>query len=186
MTGTGALFQEDARQAFTRITGQRFDSMMDRLVKKKLIEPKRFPFTKDEFREDLLASMGGLVDGCVRCPYCGDYVSVAEIAADHAVPIDRGGSLGLANIEYIDHPCNNRKGKMLPEEYRALLCFLEEKLPMARIDILKRLEMSVKLAASIRSNAAVVSKLKDSGDWQRAQAARRLEKKAKEQGLPAF
>ena len=186
MTGTGALFQEDARQAFTRITGQRFDSMMDRLLKKKLIEAKRYPFTKDEFRDDLLVTMGGHHDGFVRCRYCQDIVNLAEIAADHAIPIDRGGSLGLANIEYICHPCNNRKGKMLPEEYTALVRFLEEKLPMARIDVLKRLEMSVKLAASIRSNAAVVSKLKESGDWQRAQAARRLEKKAKEQGLPAF
>lgn len=184
--GTGALFSEDARQAFTRISGQRYDSMMDRLAKKKLIEPKRFPFTKDEFRDDLLASMGGHCDGCVRCRYCGNYVNLAEIAADHAVPIDRGGSLGLANIEYICHPCNNRKGKMLPEEYTALVRFLEEKLPLARIDVLKRLEMSVKLAASIRSNAAVVNRLKDSGDWQRAQAARRLEKKAKEQGLGTF
>ena len=74
MTGTGALFQEDAKQAFTRITGQRFTSMMERLLKKKLIEAKRYPFTKDEFRDDLLVTMGGHHDGFVRCRYCQDIV----------------------------------------------------------------------------------------------------------------
>lgn len=184
--GTGALFQEDAKQAFVRISGSRFDSMMERLTKKKLIPAKVFPFEKNEFRVALLTALGGHYDGCVECPYCGAYVALAEIAADHAVPIDRGGSIGLDNIEFIDHPCNNRKGKMLPAEYRALLKFLEETLPLARIDVLKRLEMSVKLAASIRSNAGVVNMLKDSGDWQRAQATRRQIKRAKDAGLKPF
>lgn len=184
--GAGALFQEDVKREFIRITGQRYDSMMVRLEKKKLIQPKDYPFSKEDFREDLLAAMGNRYDGFITCRYCKSFFALDEIAADHAIPIDRGGFLGLGNLEYICPPDNNRKGKMLPEEYSDLLRFLEEKLPLARIDVLKRLEMSVKLAASIRSNAVVVNKLKENGQWQQAQAARRQETRAKENGLGKF
>jgi hypothetical protein len=74
---------------------------------------------------------------------------------------------------------------MDPQDFIKLLAFLET-IPMSRIDVLKRLEQSVSLAAGARSNMATIGKLKESGEWQKVQAAQRAKKKAKESGLGAF
>lgn len=74
---------------------------------------------------------------------------------------------------------------MSPGEYLSLLAFLET-IPLARIDVLKRLEQSVALAAGARGNAAVIHTLKQTGQWQAVQASRREKMKAKKDGLPKF
>ena len=70
---------------------------------------------------------------------------------------------------------------MTPAEFLALLAFLET-IPLARIDVLKRLEQSVSLAAGARANAGVISDLKRFGTWQQAQAVRRAAKKEGQHG----
>ena len=176
--GSGALFQSDARSDFIRITGQRFDSMKKRLQGKGIEE---IGFTKQQFRDHILERMGGKPDGFIRCRFCLSFFGIKDIAADHEIPLIRGGSQGLDNIGYPCTPCNQRKGAMTPTEYLALLQFLET-IPFARIDILKRLEISVQLAAGQRSTAAVVGKLKQTGQWKAAQKDILAARKAKEAG----
>lgn len=184
--GTGALFSGDAHKRFMELTGSRYDAMMRRLEKKKLILPNQPPFTKDQYRAHLLAALNGKEDGYVQCRYCRGFFSINDIAADHARPLDRQGSIGLDNIEFPCKPCNARKGKMTPDDYLLLLELLEKYLPEARLEILNRLEIAVQLVIGHRSNAPVINDLKETGQWQRAQRIRRQAKRDKEQGLGKF
>lgn len=181
--GTGILFQDIAKAVFVRITGQRYDAMLRRVERKGF---PGLPFTKDEFRECVLVAIGGTYDGFRRCQYCTGFFTVEDIAIDHAVPLGRGGGVGLDNLAFPCQRCNGRKGNMTPTEYMKLLEFLNDHLPLAKTDVLKRLEMSVKLAAGARSNAATIEELKESGEWQRVKKTQRQAKRAKESGLGAF
>ncbi len=170
--GTGELFQQSARTVFLNTSRQCFDNMQARFKKKGLPE---LPFTKEAFRDHFLKALGGNVDGFSRCRYCLAFFGVKEIGVDHAIPLSRGGPLGLENLEYPCRPCNARKGSMTPTEYLALLEFLET-LPFARIDVLKRLELSVQLAAGAAATRGVIGELRKGGQWSAAQAAIRARK----------
>jgi len=183
--GTGVLFQKDVHGDFMRLTGSRYNAMMDRLAKKKLIDKEHPPFTCDQYRAQLLTAMNGKEDGAAKCRYCNLYFGISDLASDHAIPLHRKGSFGLDNIEFPCRDCNNQKGKMTPDEFLKLLAFLET-LPFARVDILHRLQMSVQLAAGMRNQAPVVKELKDSGAWEQAQRIRKQRKRDKEAGLGAF
>ena len=141
--GVGILFANKAKSGFLSLTGSRYDGMAARMEKKKL---PPLPFTKEEFRAHVLAVLGGFDDGAVQCRYCRGFFTLGDLAVDHAIPLSRKGSMGLDNIEYPCKACNDRKGSMSPDDFLALLAFLET-IPLARIDVLKRLEQSVKLAA---------------------------------------
>ena len=175
--GTGQLFQEEAKQRFTRLTGQRYDALEKRLIKKGL----PVQFSKKEFREHVLAALGGTYDGFVSCRYCKGLFNIEDIAADHEIPLSRGGSLDISNIGFTCHLDNDRKGSLTPDEYLTLLHFLELEIPLGRQDILSRLGKAVALAQGARSNAATIQALKESGAWQEAQKARRAARKAKEE-----
>lgn len=177
--GNGSLFPKNAHDEFMSVTRARYSSMVDRMKRKKL---PPLPFTLEEFRADILSVMGGKEDGSLECRYCKGRFSIDGIAVDHYKPLSKNGSLGLENIDYPCRPCNNRKGSTHPADFVKLLAFLET-IPLSRIDILKRLEQSVSLAAGARSNMATIGKLKESGEWQKVQAAQRAKKKAKESGL---
>jgi hypothetical protein len=170
---SGALFQNDAKTVFLNVTRTAYAGMNARLQKKKL---PPLPFDREEFREHVLKALDNHYDGSVRCRYCNYYFTIGDIAVDHAIPLSRGGDIGLDNLEYICKPCNNRKGGMTPSEYLGLLAFLES-IPLARIEVLKRLEQSVKLAAGARNNAATINELRKSGVWQQTQRARREARK---------
>lgn len=175
--GTGALFAKDARSEFMTITGSRYRGMADRMKRKKLPE---LPFTLAEFREHLLLAMGNNCDGYVKCRYCSGYFTIGQIVGDHAMPLSRGGSPGLENIEYPCAPCNAIKGSMTPDEYLMLRAFLEHAIPFARVDILSRLQKAVQLAAGAASNAGVIGELKKTGHWQQARANRNAVRKGKQ------
>lgn len=174
--GSGSLFQDDSHRLFVSLSGSRYDAMCDRLERKKL---PPLAFSKTQFRAKILELMGGKEDGVVRCRYCLSFFGIKDISADHAIPLSRGGSTDLHNLEFPCKQCNLRKGNCKPDEFLALLAFLET-IPFARIDILKRLEISVQLAAGQRSTAAVVGKLKSTGQWSAAQKAVLAARKAKE------
>jgi 5-methylcytosine-specific restriction endonuclease McrA len=180
--GIGSLFPKSSHDEFMGVTRSRYSGMVERLKRKKLPE---IPFTLEEFRQDILGVMGGKEDAPIQCGYCKKYCTLSEVAVDHATPLSRGGSAGLCNLDYPCHACNNRKGSMSVEEFTKLLAFLET-IPLARTDVLKRLEQSVALAAGARSNAGTIGDLKKSGVWSQAQAARRAKKKAKQSGLGPF
>lgn len=181
--GSGSLFQEDAHGIFMRLTGSRYENMDNRMERKKL---PPLPFSKANFRSHILSALRGQEDGFVRCRYCLGFFALKEITADHAIPLSRGGSTALDNIEYPCQPCNQQKGSLTPTEFLDLLKFLEEKLPMGRKDVLSRLQMSVTLAAGAAATRGVIGKLKASGQWKSAQSEMRANKKAKESGLGPF
>jgi hypothetical protein len=143
----GALFKAETRVDFLTVTASRYGSMRDRLKRKKLPPP---PFTLEQFRADVLGVMGGKKDGAVQCRYCLGWFTIGQLAVDHATPLSRGGSLALENLDYPCQPCNDRKGSLTLDEYKALLAFLGTLHPTARQDVLKRLEGHNKLAAGLR------------------------------------
>lgn len=171
--GTGSLFVKNAKSDFLRITGDRYGAMTTRLAKKNL---PALSFDKDGFRYHILTAMNQQYDGVLKCRYCNYFFNLSEVAVDHAVPLSRGGSTELDNIEYPCKPCNNRKGSLTPTEYLSLLAFLEKEIPFGRQDVLNRLEISVQVAAGARANAIVINDLKKAGHWQAAQMARRKAK----------
>lgn len=144
--GTGALFEDKARSEFLRLTGSRYDGMKARNEKKKL---PPLPFTKEHFRTHVLVGLHGRFDGAIQCRYCKKICTLQEVATDHEIPLSRGGSTGLENIGFPCADCNQQKGSLTPAEFITLLNCLET-MPFARIDVLKRLQQSVKLAATVR------------------------------------
>jgi hypothetical protein len=183
--GVGALFANTAKSDFLRLTGSRYDAMKTRIERNKKLPP--LPFTKDQMREKILAAMNGNQDGAVICRYCNQAVTLAEMAIDHEIPLDRGGDIGLENLGFPCADCNQQKGAMTPEEFILFLRFLEKYLPLARVAILKRLQEHSKLLARMRSEAGVIGELKNEGSWQAAQTRRRHAMQAKKQaGMPPF
>lgn len=172
--GTGSLFVRNAKSDFLRITGDRYGAMATRLAKRNL---PALSFNKEDFRWHVLLAMNQQYDGVIQCRYCNFYFNLAEAGVDHAVPLSRGGSTDLDNIEFPCKVCNSRKGSLTPTEYLALLAFLEKEIPFGRQDVLNRLEISVQLVTSARANASVINDLKKSGAWQLALNSRKGKKK---------
>lgn len=162
------LFPDAAKSQFMTLTRQRYAGMAARMERKKL---PPLPFTLADFRGHVRAASGG--DGAFRCRYCGGWFTIAEVSADHAIPLSRGGWIGLDNIEYPCARCNSRKGSLTPDEFLALMEFLEKRIPMGRADVLERLEKAVQLMAGQRYNSGVIGELKRTGQWKAAQKARR-------------
>lgn len=161
---TAALFPSDARKKFVDLTGSRYDGMVRRLAAKK--PAILVPFSKERFRAYVLEQfMGDQYDGAIECRWCLRMITLEECAFDHSVPLERGGSPDLSNL---DAPCaedNARKGIMLPDEYRRLLAFLERELPFARVDILKRLQEHPRLLAKHRYDEFAIREIKAKGQW---------------------
>jgi|GEM_PF-2189749 len=183
--GIGSLFPKSSHSRFMEATLRQYGNMKNRMRKKLKDEKYELPFNLKDYREDILSVMDGKEDGATECRYCRKFVTVENVAVDHAKPLSRGGSPGLENLDYTCRPCNNRKGELEVDEFKKLLAFLET-IPLGRIGVLKRLEQSIALAAGARSNAGVIGELRKTGAWQAVQATRRAKKKAKESGLGRF
>ena len=153
----GSLFPQDAHSTFMTITGSRYRGMVARLERKGL--PK-LAFTLDEFRRDLLDNvMGGKEDAPLQCRYCNRWYTLAEVDVDHGTALSRGGSTGLENIDY---PCaadNDRKGSLSVSEYKSLLAYLETVHPLARQDVLSRLQKANSLAATAARARGMMAEL---------------------------
>ena len=162
--GAGALFPQKAHSRFLDWTRQRYNSMTDRLKRKK--PPLAVPFTLDEFRADVWHVMGEQEDAPLMCRYCRMPRVLDDIAVDHAQPLSRGGDLGLGNLDYCCKGCNDMKGSMTPSEFQALLEFLQTPfMALARLDVLLRLRKANALAAGMRRNAALIAEVKAGGNW---------------------
>jgi 5-methylcytosine-specific restriction endonuclease McrA len=151
----GALFPKIAHSSFIELTGNRYRSLLERLKRKGLPAPS---FTLEDLRADLLRVMGGDEDGPLICRYCHRAFTLQEIALDHATPLSRGGGLGLDNIDFPCQQDNARKGSLTVSEYQALLAFLDTQHPLARQNILSRLEKANALAAGARRAQALIAK----------------------------
>ncbi len=153
--GAGALFPAQGHRGFMEITGARYDAMVVRVKKKKL---PPLNFSKDQFRVLVLQKLGGHEDGAIQCPYCRKFCTLKEVTPDHEQPLSRGGSSGLDNLGFPCMQCNQQKGSLTPNEFFALLAFLEERIPLGRQDVLSRLANAVKLAAGAARNRALIAK----------------------------
>jgi HNH endonuclease len=175
--GSGALFQSESHEIFMRITISRYNAMCDRLEKKKL---RPLEFSATQLRAALLEAMNGKEDGFLQCRYCRGYFTLKDIAFDHAIPLNRGGSTSLENIEYPCKSCNDAKGQMTPTEYLKLLEFLERELPLARVDVISRLQKAIALASGSFAIQATINELKRTGEWEKASRVVRARQKAKQ------
>lgn len=57
----------------------------------------------------------------VYCIYCGKSIAPINFSRDHLVPRSKGGTGHPANIRPCCRPCNNEKGNLSLERYRALI-----------------------------------------------------------------
>ena len=169
--GTGALFGKQGHSEFLAVTGSRYDAMVARLQKKKL---PPMGFTKEEFREFVLAALGGHEDGVIQCKYCHKVCTLKEVTPDHEIPLSRGGDSHWSNLGLPCQRCNQQKGSLTPDEFRKLLEFLERYIPLGRQDVLSRLEKAVKLAATVRRSIMLANKDKAPA------------KRKEDDGLPPF
>jgi 5-methylcytosine-specific restriction endonuclease McrA len=157
VVGAGVLFAQASRTTFNDLTRSRYQGMVDRLKKKKL---PALTFSLEEFRTDIRNVMGGVEDGAIMCRFCRRWFTLSEIAVDHSMPLSRGGSPNLTNIDYPCKPCNSRKGSLTTQEYAELVLFLEGKHPLMMKDVLSRLEKANALAAGARRAQMLQAQLK--------------------------
>lgn len=176
--GNGTLFISDAVKRFNAVTKDRYRLICARMAKKGYTS---MPFTLDQYQAHFLKSLQGVYDGAITCRYCRRILDFADAVGDHAVPLSRGGSADLNNIEFICAPCNDQKGSCLPSEWELCLEFFETHVPFARTDLLGRLQKATKLAASMRFNMARITELKNQGAWQKAGKRTRKRKPAIEE-----
>lgn len=73
-------------------------------------------------RRRLLARDGyNAADGktYIDCAYCGAKLTFSHMIAEHAIPLSRGGPDSLANLVASCRPCDQRKGPLTADEFRA-------------------------------------------------------------------
>lgn len=58
------------------------------------------------------------------CTYCGKKLTLANLAADHKLPINRGGDFSIPNTCICCKSCNWQKGSLNALEFRRLNQFL--------------------------------------------------------------
>jgi len=90
-------YREKQREWRATHPGYSYDKNIRRRAREKDSEGE---FTRSEFR-DLCASYG---NRCLRCGITG-----VELTADHVIPITKGGSSWITNIQPLCRSCNSRK-----------------------------------------------------------------------------
>lgn len=130
---------------FDRRSASMYRGMKSRLREKKWksgkregqvrIEARPIPYSIDQFR----AWLRCVLEDTPRCEYCEEPIDIMTISPDHATPMNRGGSLELANLRGACERCNTLKGSLLPGEFKALLAGLKTFTEDGRKDIIRRL-----------------------------------------------
>lgn len=59
-----------------------------------------------------------------RCPHCTAPIDLVSMQFDHLMPIEKGGSLRLDNMQGLCKGCNELKSSQSPEQFEKLLAFL--------------------------------------------------------------
>jgi hypothetical protein len=134
------------QQQFMQRTGVLYDSMGKRFRARHWKSGKRagrvrvpgqqVPFTKEQFRAWAIETIGYQAK---PCPYCSAPIDVLNMSIDHRVPVSRGGSLALSNLDAICADCNRLKGELTGKEFRAFLDGMHTFHPDAQRDVFKRM-----------------------------------------------
>lgn len=85
----------------------------------------RVPAVPIEFTKvDLLRWLWNTVGlNAVQCHYCNTPVDILSLTLDHAIPRIIGGRFEIDNMRVCCRPCNQRKGEMTAEGFKAVLVF---------------------------------------------------------------
>lgn len=116
------------------------------------------PFDRKQFTAWFLDVFGG-ENNAILCRYCNRPIDAYTCQVDHVMPLRRGGSPGLGNMECICPPCNAVKGKMSGEEmeyFRFLMVDMGNHFHngVAVQDITHRLESYSKMKATVNAGRA--------------------------------
>jgi hypothetical protein len=128
---------------FLKATLTQYGHMKSR---KSVIAQGGLPFTLEEFRQHVLKFFGDR-DGIMLCRYCRKPIAIDSCAVDHAVPLSRGGSVGLENLEFPCARCNSIKGRMTPMAMTKYCIFRDTLPPEDAADLDNRLLIAVKSVA---------------------------------------
>lgn len=134
---------KEARALFLRRTYTMYRHMADRADE----VPTSVPFSLDELRAEVelhLNTEDGPF-GARDCRYCGDRLKPKTFSLDHRIPVDRGGSWDLSNLDVICEKCNRAKGTMTGEEFDAVLRVLRTMPERTMNDVLGRLKAGAAL-----------------------------------------
>lgn len=94
--------------------------------------------TVDELRELLYVYYG------TPCKYCGKRLDMNTMALDHVVPISKGGTSNIDNLQIICRTSNGMKGSLNEDNFQLLLDWLQTVSEELRKDI------SIRLARGVR------------------------------------
>jgi hypothetical protein len=128
-------------KAFHSRTASIFSAMVKRFARKcdkngRVIRHGRIvPFTIEEFRDWLLAHLGGKPGGSVPCYLCTRPLCSTDFRVEHRVPPRRGGGLGLDNLVPSCDECNRAKGGMTDVEYRNFRIAMDELLRVGKLGV---------------------------------------------------
>lgn len=83
--------------------------------RKAMVRGAEGSFTLKEWRELVKKTKG-------FCPNCGKNVGIEKLTADHIIPIAKGGSNYITNIQPLCKSCNSRKHTKIFAYYRCFSC----------------------------------------------------------------
>jgi 5-methylcytosine-specific restriction endonuclease McrA len=135
MRTTGGNRAKAARALIMRRTYSMFRHMAERADK----AVASVPFSLEELRSYATDRVA-----CC-CPYCSDPLRPRTFSLDHRIPIERGGSWDLDNLDVICDPCNRAKGTMTGSEFESVLRVLREMPGPTMRDVLGRLKAGANL-----------------------------------------
>lgn len=52
-----------------------------------------------------------------KCAYCGQRRNIKYMTVDHIIPLSKGGTNDIGNLQCTCKRCNNLKGDMMPDEF---------------------------------------------------------------------
>lgn len=125
-------FHRYARESYCRYAEQRKKAVAayrqterGRAVKARAAHKRRSRFLKAGEMPSIEA-LCTLRESSVFCPYCacemvGGYLSPNEKTLDHKIPLSRGGTNALSNLECVCRSCNTRKSALTDLEFKTLL-----------------------------------------------------------------
>ena len=92
-------------------------------------------YTVDGIRELVQAALEA-----GTCSYCEGRLTLSKLAADHAMPVSRGGQFTIGNLRVCCQSCNWRKGKLTANEFEQFSAFVASRFPPEVVsDIWRRL-----------------------------------------------